>query len=296
MCGVAAILKSIEVACPASVLDRMRDEVRYRGPNDQGSVFLRHFGSHWDGVTPRGSDWEIGLAHRRLSILDLTPAGHQPMFYGAELWISYNGEVYNFIEIRSELRRLGYEFRSSSDTEVILAAYDQWGPECFSRFRGMWGLVIIDCTRNEAVLSRDRLGIKPLYIWVRPNIVAVTSEIKQFIHLPTFSPRLDLMTANEYLKTGYEALSRTFFQEVKPVRPGCWVRIPLDTLRPFPEETYWHPERVQVCVTNAIEASKLFADRLRECVRIHLRSDVPVGCALSGGLDSSAIAVLAAVL
>ena len=271
----------------------MRDEVSYRGPNDQGSLFLTHFGCRWNAVTPQGSSWEVGLAHRRLSILDLTPAGHQPMSYRGKLWITYNGEVYNFIEIRAELMRLGYEFRSSSDTEVILAAYAEWGPECFSRFRGMWGLVIIDCARNEAILSRDRLGIKPLYTWYGSNILAVASEIKQFLHLPTFSPRLDPMAANEYLKTGYETLARTFFQDVKPVRPGSWIRIPLNTLRPLPEEPYWHPERVQVSVTNATEASKLLADKLRECVRIHLRSDVPVGCALSGGLDSSSIAVLA---
>jgi asparagine synthase (glutamine-hydrolysing) len=270
----------------------MRDEVTYRGPDDQGSIYFRQHRSEWTEVFPSGSDWQVGLGHRRLSILDLSPAGHQPMGYREKFWIVYNGEIYNFVELRVELERLGHVFRSSSDTEVILAAYDEWGTNCFARFRGMWGVVIIDCFRNEAVLSRDRLGIKPLYVWKGDGIVGVVSEIKQLRHIPNFCARVDSVAATEYLQTSYEDRTRSLFQGVEPMRAGSWLRISLDRLRSSAPEEYWHPERIQVSVTDPEEAGELFLKKARECVRIHLRSDVPVGCALSGGLDSSAIALL----
>lgn len=293
MCGIAALLKSKAIACPASVVDRMRDEVAYRGPDDKGSVFLVSGGSGWAEVPPSGSGWQVGLGHRRLSILDLSSAGHQPMLYEDKFWIVYNGEIYNYLELRNELERLGHHFRSSSDTEVILAAYAEWGPACFSRFRGMWGLVIIDCYRNEAIICRDRLGIKPLYFWEGPGVVAIGSELKQFLAVPGFRARLDCAVAAEYIQTGYEDPKRTFFRDVQPVQAGCWLRISLKTLKPSEAESYWHPDQVQVSVTDGEEAGRLFARKLQECVKIHLRSDVPVGCALSGGLDSSSIALLA---
>jgi len=272
----------------------MRDEVAYRGPDDRGSAFFQRHGSVLSYMASLGeSAWEVGLGHRRLSILDLSPAGHQPMVYGNRFWIVYNGEVYNFIEIRAELRRLGYSFRSSSDTEVILAAYAEWGPACFAGFRGMWGLVILDRARNEVILCRDRLGIKPLYLWEGAGIIAVGSEIKQFRHLPGFQARLDPHVAAEYLQTGYEDAGRTFFRDVKPVPAASWIKIPLGTLQPSAPEEFWHPEKVSMQIVDVDEAGRLFADKVQESIRLHLRSDVPVGCALSGGLDSSAIVVLA---
>lgn len=279
--------------CPAAVVDRMRDEVAYRGPDDKGSVFLDNGGSGWAEVPPSGSGWQIGLGHRRLSILDLSTAGHQPMAYRGKFWIVYNGEIYNFPELRRELEALGHRFCSSSDTEVILAAYAEWGTACFARFRGMWGLVIVDLLRNEAILSRDRLGIKPLYLWEGPGVIAIASELKQFLVVPGFRTRLDPAAASEYIQTGYEDPKRSFFQDVRPVQAGCWLSISLRTLKQSGGESYWHPEQVQVSVTDSDEAGRLFAEKLRECVKIHLRSDVPVGCALSGGLDSSSIALLA---
>ena len=242
---------------------------------------------------PSTSAWDVALGHRRLSILDLTQAGQQPMVYCGRFWIVYNGEVYNYLELRAELQRLGHSFRSSSDTEVILAAYAEWGVHCFARLRGMWAIVIFDREKREIVVSRDRLGIKPLYLWKGNGLVALVSEIKQLRHLPGFMPRIDAGTAAEYLATGYEHSERSFFQGVQPLNPGCWLRLPLDTLTPGEAKPYWHPENIQASVTDADEAGTLLADKLRECVRIHMRSDVPVGCALSGGLDSSAITVVA---
>jgi asparagine synthase (glutamine-hydrolysing) len=214
------------------------------------------------------------------------------MIYRDRFWIVYNGEVYNFIELRTELERLGHAFCSCSDTEVVLAAYAEWGPSCFERFRGMWGLVVLDCARNEIVLCRDRLGIKPLYLWEGPGIVGVASEIKQFLQIPGFMARLDTKAAAEHLQTGYEDPDRSFLRDVQPIRAASWLRIRLDPLKITEAQSFWHPEKVQISVTNRDEAARLFANKLSECVRLHLRSDVPVGCALSGGLDSSSIAVL----
>ena len=157
----------------------------------------------------------------------------------------------------------------------------------------MWAIVIFDRERNELIVSRDRLGIKPLYLWQGSGLVALVSEIKQLRHLTGFTPRIDTETAAEYLATGYENDERSFFRGVQPIEAGCWMRVPVATLKPGEAQPYWHPERIQASITDANEAGTLLAEKLRECVRIHLRSDVAVGCALSGGLDSSAITVLA---
>ncbi len=292
MCGIAALFKTPAASCPPSVLDRMRDEVAHRGPDDWGSAFFRRTGGGWRAVAPEDGDWTVGLGHRRLSILDVSRAGHQPMGYRDRFWIVYNGEVYNFIELKRELAARGHAFRSSSDTEVILAVYDEWGPDCFRRFRGMWGLVIVDLAANEVMMCRDRLGMKPLYLWSGPGLVAVGSEIKQFTCLPQFAARMDTAAAAEYVHTGYENPERSLFRDVRPVAAGSWMRLSLDTLQ-WSTDTYWHPERVQISVSEPEAAARLFSSKLAECVGMHLRSDVPVGCALSGGLDSSAIVATA---
>lgn len=294
MCGITGIVKRTDVGIPSGTVEKMTMDIRHRGPDDEGMIFLSTtYEDAWQPCSRANSEWRVALGSCRLSILDLSKAGHMPMAYQDKFWIVYNGEVYNFIEIRAELEKSGHIFHSFSDTEVILAAYAEWGPDCFTRFRGMWGLVIFDALRNEAILCRDRLGIKPLYLWQGPGIVAVASEIKQFFHLPGFTPLLNPAVAAEYLRTGYEEPAKSFFRDVHPVPAGSWLRIPLDTLVPSVPREYWHPERIQATIMDVEEASRLFADKLRESVSLHLRSDVPVGCALSGGMDSSAIAVLA---
>ncbi len=293
MCGIVGILRNLTTYIPLGTVERMLEDISHRGPDDEGMVFLSNTSAEaWQVSSEADAEWTIALGSRRLSILDLSSAGHMPMVYQNKFWCVYNGEVYNFIEVRAELEKLGYGFCSSSDTEVILVAYAQWGPNCFTRFRGMWGCLIFDSIRSEAILCRDRLGIKPLYIWQRSGMIAIASEIKQFLHLPGFTRRINLTVATEYLYTGYEDPTRSFFQDIFSLPAGTWLRIPLNTLVPSTPTSYWHPEQVQVSVTNAEEAGQLFADKLRECISIHLRSDVPVGCALSGGLDSNAIAVL----
>jgi asparagine synthase (glutamine-hydrolysing) len=293
MCGIAAIVKHERTRCAASVVHAMRDEVSHRGPDGFGSQFFKACQQLSARLPEADCGWTVGLGHRRLAILDLSVAGDQPMAYRGRYWISYNGEVYNFVELRAELERCGHEFRSTSDTEVILAAYAEWGVHCFSRFRGMWGMAIFDRDHQRVIVSRDHLGIKPLYLWKGDGVVAIVSEIKQLRHVPGFVPRLDAAVASEFIKTGYEDSERTFFRGVEPLKAGSWASIPLDTLIPSSPQDYWHPETIVPSVTDPAEAGKLLADQLRTCVGIQLRSDVPVGCSLSGGLDSSAIAVIA---
>lgn len=293
MCGLVSVFKREDAACSVDVVLAMRDAARHRGPDDEGALFFDRRGTPLVDSRSTDTGWAVGLGHRRLSILDLSPLGHQPMGYRGRYWALHNGEVYNYVELRAELVCAGHTFRSASDTEVILAAYAEWGPECFRRFRGMWGLVIVDAERRQAVLSRDRLGIKPLYVWRSGGIVAVVSELKQLLSLPSFRARLDMHAAAEYLQTGYEDAERTFLTGVEPIPAGTWRAIDLGTLTVGPSASYWHPEQIRPVVTDPAEAGRLFVDKLRESVVIHLRSDVPVGTALSGGVDSSAIAVLA---
>jgi len=292
MCGIAGLIKRRDLSYPSAVLYRMLDEITHRGPDDLGSAWFTHESNSIYQCSPELGDWEIGIGTRRLAILDRSSAGHQPMSYRENFWITFNGEIYNYRELRGDLEAVGHCFRSGSDTEVLLAAYAQWGDSCFARFRGMWALVLLDLTRKDAIVARGRLGMKPVYLWQAPGMVAIVSEAKQLLCLPNFRPKLNHHVAAEYLATGYESPAETFFQGVFPLPPATFMHISLESLELAEPCRYWHPERIEIAVIQAEQAAKLFAYKLEESVRLHLRSDVPVGCALSGGLDSSSIAVL----
>src|SRR5579872_5826890 len=225
MCGIVGILKDLNTGIPAGALASMTTEISHRGPDDEGALFFYNNDERWEPESREKIGWQVALGSRRLSILDLSQAGHMPMSYQDRFWLTYNGEVYNFVEIRAELEKWGHTFRSNSDTEVILAAYAQWGTDCFQRFRGMWGIILFDTTRNMVVICRDRLGIKPLYIWQSQGMVAIASEIKQFLHMPGFAPRMNYTVASEYLRTGYEDQHHSFFQDVYPVPEGYYITI-----------------------------------------------------------------------
>lgn len=297
MCGIATLFRFRGASIDTGVIEAMTEAVRHRGPDGSGTTYLalRPGGVDDLGASPK-VEWHVALGHRRLSILDLSVAGKQPMAYRGHHWLTFNGEIYNYVELREELERLGHQFHSHSDTEVVLAAYDQWGPDCFARFRGMWGLVLVDGQRQVAVLSRDRLGIKPLYLAQAEGVLAVASEIKQFFCVSALRIHPDKEVLADYLATGYEQEGYTFFAGVTPVSPGTWLSVDLKTGDVSQPHEYWFPERVEVSVDDPREAGRLLRDSLRESVRIHLRSDVPVGCALSGGLDSSSIAACVAEL
>ncbi len=221
MCGIVGILRNFVADISSDIVERMTGDISHRGPDDEGiSFFSATSAENWQLCSGTDGGWRVALGSRRLSILDLSDAGHMPMAYRNRFWIVYNGEIYNFIEIRAELEQLGHDFRSSSDTEVILAAYAEWRAASFARFRGMWGLIIFDSLQNEVILCRDRLGIKPLYLWQGLGVVAVASEIKQFLHMPGFIPKMNPATMAEYLQTGYEEPARSFFYKVQVIPAG----------------------------------------------------------------------------
>ena len=289
MCGIAALFKRKDLARPLSLARAMSERAAHRGPDGAGLV-----GLEGDAVirSVESTAWQVALAHRRLSIIDLSPAAAQPMVYRDRFWLTYNGEVYNYLELRAELERLGHAFRTQSDSEVVLVAFAEWGPRCFERMRGMWGLVLVDVQSGTAVLCRDRLGMKPLYVWQSDGLLAVVSEIKQLFAVPGFHAKRSEQAVTEYLATGYEDPTRSFFSGVSPVPPGTYLTLSIRGEALSSPQSYWWPERIEPSVSDAAQASEVFTTKLDECVRIHLRSDVPVGCALSGGLDSSAIAML----
>ncbi|MCA1582434.1 MAG: asparagine synthase (glutamine-hydrolyzing) [Acidobacteria bacterium] len=290
MCGIVALFKRRDSGLTLSLARAMSNAAQHRGPDGAGLVGLQG-----DAVirSEESSAWQVALANRRLSIIDRSRAAAQPMIYRGRYWLTYNGEVYNYLELRAELEHLGHAFRTQSDTEVVLAAFAEWGPRCFERMRGMWGLVLLDARSGTAVLCRDRLGIKPLYVWQSDELLAVISEIKQLVDTPGFQARRSEQAVTEYLATGYEDLTRSFFSGVAPVPPGTYLTLSVGGGALSAPQPYWWPERVEPALSNVAQASEAFAAKLNESVRIHLRSEVPVGCALSGGLDSSAIAVLA---
>jgi asparagine synthase (glutamine-hydrolysing) len=239
------------------------------------------------------------MASRRLAVIDTSDAGRQPMaFDGGRFWLVYNGEIYNHIELRDELGTLGHEFCSRSDTEVLLAAYAQWGEGCLERFNGMFAFVLWDGQRQTLFAARDRFGVKPLYWMANADGLAFASEIKQFTHLNGFSPRLNLGGAYDFLSYGlFDHNSETLLQGVYQLRPGQSAILPVGAWKPGegpPVRNWYRPPQPGSSDLTAHAAADRFRDLLEDSVRLRLRSDVPVGSCLSGGLDSSSIVCLAA--
>jgi asparagine synthase (glutamine-hydrolysing) len=257
---------------------------------------LRHRGPDGCGVRTLGGDEALAgeLGHTRLAILDLSPAGRQPMASpDGLLSITYNGEVYNFGQLRERLAAAGGGWRSRTDTEVILQAYAAWGRECLAHLRGMFAFAIWDGRRRELFLARDRLGIKPLYYYVGDGYFLFASEVRALLASGLVSPRLDAAGLWEYL--GYQAAPapRTLIQGVRALAPGSWLTV--DAHRSMAQAQYWNlledaaPEAATV---SAAESRRRVGELLRESVSLHLVSDVPVGVFLSGGIDSSAVTAL----
>lgn len=288
MCGISFIATTGD-SLTLNVIDAMTDVVAHRGPDGHGRVLL---GEGPDGYRELGASQRgrVALGHRRLSILDLSERGHQPMRRGQN-WLTYNGEVYNYVELRRNLAATGRRFDSETDTEVLLEALRAWGPEVLSRLRGMWGFVWVDGSERKAYLARDHIGIKPLYIaWVGGRLAAA-SEIKQFGRIPWFDLRAREEAVDDYIASGFEDPLRTLFADIDPVPAGHWLELDLTSLRVSSPLPFWHPERIVVSVVDVDDAAEAFADRFTESIDLHRRSDVPVGCALSGGVDSSAVAL-----
>jgi len=317
MCGIGALLDPRGGLRPGP-LQAMQATVRHRGPDDEGLVLFRGDdampcalggpdtvpGAYSSGL-PYAPAREapdtgaiLGLAHRRLSILDLSAAGHQPMCTGdRDLWITYNGEIYNYVELREELKALGHAFASQSDTEVILAAYRAWGKDCLSRFNGMFAFVLFDRARRRLFAARDRFGVKPLYYWVSPDgMLALASEIKQFTVLSGWRARVNGQRAYDFLNWGLlDHTDETLFAGVYQLRGGerleldlgAGSRLPVAAGR-LPVARWYEPRPAPFSGSPADAATEL-RRLLTDSVRLRLRADVPVGTCLSGGLDSSSI-------
>ena len=247
------------------------------------------------------ADAAIVLGHQRLAIVELSTLGHQPMAsQDGSLWIVFNGEIYNHVELREELGALGHTFHSHSDTEVILAAYRQWDVGCLHHFNGMWAFALIDQRKQMMFLARDRLGVKPLYLWKGDGALHFASEIKAFLPHPQFSVRPDPEHMRSYLRNGpSEWLGATIFGEVKQLQAGCLIYAPLnDNVDPLgSQRRWWHldtnPSKEPWDAARSAAYAEEYRDLLDRSVRIRLRADVPVGSALSGGLDSSSVVYLA---
>lgn len=260
---------------------RQTDLVSYRGPDD----------SDYRGYDVRGSGredrtgFDVFLGHRRLSIIDLSPQGRQPLTDGQGRWIIFVGEIFNYVELREELRGLGHSFRTATDTEVILKIYQQYGDAGFARMNGMWAFAILDIPAKRLVLSRDRFSIKGLYYLLDGDQLVFGSEIKQL--LPFLRRRsVDRDVMHKYLTQAVADYSdRTFFEGVRHVRPKHSLILDL-AVGHVEQRQYWDYAIEPVDAGRGIEA---FRDLFVDSVRLRLRSDVPVGGLLSGGLDSSAV-------
>jgi asparagine synthase (glutamine-hydrolysing) len=278
MCGIVGILKlDSRETVEAPRLRRMRDVLRHRGPDAEGLAIAGN----------------AGLGHRRLSIIDLA-GGHQPMASADRTtWITYNGEVYNFRELRSELESLGCVFATRSDTEVVLRAYEVFGEACVERLRGMFAFAVWDQRRGTLFLARDRLGIKPLYYAVGGGELLFASEIKAILAAGSIEPRFNKAILPEFLAAGFVAGAETFFEGVHKLLPGRTLSWSCED--GFRERRYWQPpvpsEDVRATFSQCAGEVR---ERLEHAVRSHLVSDVPVGLFLSGGIDSSGLAALMA--
>jgi|MDTC01.3.fsa_nt_gb asparagine synthase (glutamine-hydrolysing) len=320
MCGIIAIVSFKNHIHNLSRLDEMARLIRHRGPDDEGYALFdvksgeyRIFSGEDTPMDVVGSqlrflpkvkyqytsnNFTVALAHRRLSIIDLTAAGHQPMSdETGRFWIAYNGEVYNFKEIRKELINKGHRFISNTDTEVVLKSYMTWGPECQKKFNGMWSLTIWDNLKRELWISRDRMGVKPLYYMLHDDFFIVCSELKCLMPIIVLRPNLREIYA--YLLDGpSEAHPETFFDKVNrfPAGHGALLKINSGD-RKLVLDKYWelsHPsEEIAFSDKKLKDLAEQYYNLLADAVRVRLFADVKVGCALSGGLDSSSISYLA---
>ena len=275
MCGIGGIINKNNKSVEELLIHQMTDIIAHRGPDSSGSYLYKN----------------IAFGHRRLSILDLSSSGHQPMKYLDDLVITYNGEIYNFIEIREELIQKGYIFDSNSDTEVILKAYHCWGKTCVNYFNGMWSFSILDIKQKIVFCSRDRFGVKPFYYIENNDLFSFGSEISQL--LPFLPNRiLNKKVALDYLISGIEECSNeTFFKDIYLLKGGHNLVFDLQT-NSYEIERYYNLKLSDQKNTSVDD----YIQELKRSITLRLRSDVKVGTCLSGGIDSSTISSFASTI
>jgi asparagine synthase (glutamine-hydrolysing) len=282
MCGLFGLFESSLVTDQVILNSRLKAAQKalgYRGPDSKG---LESF---------RVLNGEITLGHTRLSIIDLTEGGHQPMHsHDGRYVLTFNGEIYNYLELGRELRKLGHHFKTDSDSEVLLTAWAQWGIDSLIKFKGMFAFVVFDRNKETITLVRDAFGIKPLFYRYDENNFSFASEIQSLLQLNLKKPKINTQTAFDYLVMGsYDYGCESFYENVSHLLPGHYLEMDLKTGKLSEMQRWWWPsiqERTDISFEQAAEELReLFLDN----IRLHLRSDVPLGAALSGGVDSSAV-------
>ena len=281
MCGLTGIFDTTGSGRPIdeSLLRRMNDSLSHRGPDDDGLF------------TAPG----VGLGHRRLSIIDLSTAGRQPMFDGDEtVGVVYNGEIYNFQELRAELEACGHRFRTNTDTEVIVYGWKEWGARCVERFRGMFAFAVWDARRRSLFMARDRFGIKPLYYArLDDGQLIFASEMKALLLHPQLRREIDPLALEEYFALGYVADPRSILKQVKKLPAAHHLTVDIGQAFPAPER-YWDVDFSRERQQSLAAAEEELLERMAEAVRVRMVADVPVGAFLSGGVDSSGVVAMMA--
>lgn len=286
MCGIFGF-GGVSIDNERTVVDgrinKFLTALSHRGPNDCGYFITSDFDEN------KTSYFVIG--HTRLSILDLTISGHQPMSsLDNRFKIVFNGEIYNYREIKADLISLGFQFNSNSDTEVLLNAWIAWGGGCLPKLTGMFAFAVYDSLDNKITLVRDAFGIKPLYYLFENGEFTFSSEIPSLVTVMNVRPSLNMQRCYDYLVHGdYDIEDQTFLNEVKQLKPGCYLEFDLNSCQIRKVEKWWSPSYELNADIEFDQAVILVREKFLENIRLHLRSDVPVGAALSGGVDSSAI-------
>lgn len=280
MCGLAGLYSQVDFSESEKKIRECVLSLRHRGPNDSGVEAFPLARGH------------LHLGHTRLSILDLSKAGHQPMSSEDErYWIVFNGEIYNYKEIRGELEQRGCCFKSNSDTEVLLNAWIEWGVDCLQTLVGMFSFVVFDNTERSLICVRDAFGIKPFYYMTTDNQFCFASEVSSLILLGKQGSQVNWERAYDYLAFGsYDHTEDTFFKDVQQLKPGHLISVKLEIDEPVRQQRWWWPNILEDGSHSFSTATSILRDKFLRSIRLHLRSDVPVGVAVSGGIDSSAIA------
>ncbi|HWY09891.1 MAG TPA: asparagine synthase (glutamine-hydrolyzing), partial [Bacteroidia bacterium] len=314
MCGIAGIvLKNKNSFNLKETIFKTSQSIKHRGPDGEGFLLIgentvpcssKDTSSLKQGlnyipkknISEANGDFHLALAHRRLSILDLSETGHQPMaLQDGKLWITYNGEIYNYLELKKELEAEGAKFVSTSDTEVILYAYKHWGTDCLDKFNGMWSFCIYNEEKQELFCSRDRFGVKPFYYTDNDNVFAFASEQKALVKGGLVKAEINKKALHDYLiNNRMEEEENNFFGGISELWPGYYLKYNLKN-HSFNTACYYKLNSDYDYSTDLQSNEELVAEvkeKLTNAVNLRLRSDVPVGSCLSGGIDSSALAAL----
>ena len=280
MCGIAGFI-DFNKKSTTSNIQSMIGLLNHRGPDGEGTSLLN------------SKNAIIGFGHKRLSIIDLSQAGKQPMNY-SHLHITYNGEIYNYQEIKNELSELGHHFKGQSDTEVILHAYAEWGIKAVERFIGMFAIVLFDEKKQEVIFIRDRAGVKPLFYYQKNDLILFASELKSFHEHPEFDKKLNLNSVAAYMQFGNVPTPHCIFKNCSKIKPGYYLKINLES-KSLEEIQFWNvydfynKPKLNLSFRDAKIQTK---ELLKSAFNYRMVADVPIGVFLSGGYDSATVTSL----